>query len=379
VCFTMAISEKEQKYQNWIDRHFNWLCDSSSNINEVRIYAGDGILDDHSDDEIRFCAGGEKEKFSLLYKKVKEAGFSKIDVIIRAFVDSQQQVIANEFRYIKELINTVPVPESEVDEDNAHLDFLSNETPLIVTVKSGVKKYGNEADAYKNISNPRGFALIIHNENYPDPGMKRAGATNDLHYMLNLFKQLKYNVMVKRDVMSHYLEPTLNEFKSQFSKTEVDSCVVICMGHGESNGFILVDGQTINIWTDLIYRFDNTSCPQLINKPKIFIFQACQNFSNVQQRSSMDSNSFRPQPIMSDALVCFSTIPGNVSYRDSYLGSWYIYCLTETFMNHAHNTNIEELLRMTNNRMTQINDGQDNRQVSAWLAIAFNKKFYFNV
>lgn len=49
---------------------------------------------------------------------------------------------------------------------------------------------------------------------------------------------------------------------------------------------------------------------------------------------------------LSDVLVAYSTLPGHVAHRDRLTGSWYIQTLCEVFMNHAHNTELIDLLRM---------------------------------
>jgi caspase-like apoptosis-related cysteine protease len=49
---------------------------------------------------------------------------------------------------------------------------------------------------------------------------------------------------------------------------------------------------------------------------------------------------------MSDILIGYSTLPGFVSNRDKYLGTWYIQAICEVFMEHACDTDIEDMLKM---------------------------------
>lgn len=47
-----------------------------------------------------------------------------------------------------------------------------------------------------------------------------------------------------------------------------------------------------------------------------------------------------------DMLIVYSTIPGFVSYRDEYNGTWFIQILCEVFMNYAHKVHVRELFDM---------------------------------
>lgn len=49
---------------------------------------------------------------------------------------------------------------------------------------------------------------------------------------------------------------------------------------------------------------------------------------------------------MSDMLIGYSTLPGFMSNRDIYLGTWYIQAICEVFMEHACDTDIEDMLKM---------------------------------
>jgi caspase-like apoptosis-related cysteine protease len=49
---------------------------------------------------------------------------------------------------------------------------------------------------------------------------------------------------------------------------------------------------------------------------------------------------------MSDVLIGHSTLPGFSSNRDIYLGTWYIQAICEVFMEHACDTDIEDMLKM---------------------------------
>jgi len=49
---------------------------------------------------------------------------------------------------------------------------------------------------------------------------------------------------------------------------------------------------------------------------------------------------------MSDILIGYPTLPGFASHRDVYLGTWYVSAICEVFMEHACDTDIEDMLKM---------------------------------
>jgi caspase-like apoptosis-related cysteine protease len=49
---------------------------------------------------------------------------------------------------------------------------------------------------------------------------------------------------------------------------------------------------------------------------------------------------------MSDILIGYSTLPGFASHRDVHLGTWYINAVCEVFMEHACDTDVEDMLKM---------------------------------
>jgi hypothetical protein len=49
---------------------------------------------------------------------------------------------------------------------------------------------------------------------------------------------------------------------------------------------------------------------------------------------------------MSDILIGYSTLPGFSSNRDVFLGTWYIQAICEIFMEHACDTDVEDMLKM---------------------------------
>jgi hypothetical protein len=128
---------------------------------------------------------------------------------------------------------------------------------------------------------PDVFCLIINNMNFDGyPQLKREGSDMDVMS----FTQLKYNVLVETDLSAKEIIDVINRAKVQ---SEGDSFILVSsfilnhnseyalMSHGNKNGRLY--GRDINYITEKQVRklINNVNCPQLRNKAKIIIWQAC--------------------------------------------------------------------------------------------------------
>ena len=82
----------------------------------------------------------------------------------------------------------------------------------------------------------------------------------------------------------------VQERKNQ--KSEANAFVLCILSHGAKGVIVGTDGEHISIDT-ITAIFDGESCPQLSNKPKIFVFQACQGGEYLFAPSSTSSERVR--------------------------------------------------------------------------------------
>ncbi|XP_019308594.1 caspase-2 isoform X3 [Panthera pardus] len=130
--------------------------------------------------------------------------------------------------------------------------------------------------AYRLQSRPRGLALVLSNVHFT--GEKdlefRSGGDVDHSTLVTLFKLLGYKVHVLLDQTAQEMQEKLQNFAQLPAHRVTDSCIVALLSHGVEGGIYGVDGKLLQL-QEVFRLFDNASCPNLQNKPKMFFIQAC--------------------------------------------------------------------------------------------------------
>ncbi|XP_063600814.1 uncharacterized protein LOC134776970 [Penaeus indicus] len=249
--------------------------------------------------------------------------------------------------------------------------------PLTVNV-TPCTDFQGPPKAYKNESNPRGAFFLANYMKFSNPEIKlRLGSDVDSIHILELFNQMGYSAI--KMILDATKEQTLTALQ-QFSKdkihSNVDSLVVVFMSHGVSDMMCTSDEEFIQD-EEVIEFFDNINCPALIGKPKLFIFLHCRG---PQEHIAFTKASTDHQPSVqvkytrrkiSDVYVCYSTIPGFVSYRYEHHGSPYIDTLCRVFMEEAHHTELDSLMKQVERKLPEA-QGTEIRK------LMFKRDFYFN-
>ncbi|XP_030874691.1 caspase-2 isoform X2 [Leptonychotes weddellii] len=70
------------------------------------------------------------------------------------------------------------------------------------------------------------------------------------------------------------MQEKLQNFAQLPAHRVTDSCIVALLSHGVEGGIYGVDGRLLQL-QEVFRLFDNASCPNLQNKPKMFFIQAC--------------------------------------------------------------------------------------------------------
>jgi len=265
--------------------------------------------------------------------------------------------------------------------------------PLKVVVKKATARMdvctSKGVQVYPNRSSPKGYFFMINNVQFVNDIMDtRIGAEVDERNLEELFKQFGYIVEKHRDEGLEDMMRKIREFAQRSEHSRYDSCVVAIMSHGiarrskQNSTIISADGHLLEIdW--VLQQFNNENSRSLAAKPKIFFFQTCRGDAQdfgvkyVADRNETDSFSSVVLRSMSDILIGYSTLPGFVSNRDVYLGTWYIQAICEVFMEHACDTDVEDMLKMVDQKLATLKTEEGLRQTSSYENRGF-RKLYFN-
>ena len=80
-----------------------------------------------------------------------------------------------------------------------------------------------------------------------------------------------------------------------------------------------------------------------------------------------------------DILIAYSTLPGYVANRDCAKGTWFVQSLCKIFMEHAHNTNLRDMLDLVALDLKQNFTSETGAKQSFNYDVRhFYKKLYFN-
>ncbi|XP_013421206.1 uncharacterized protein LOC106181382 [Lingula anatina] len=313
------------------------------------------------------------------------------------------------------------VPEIQEDENSEASPHV--ETPPYVYPRLGLQVTGNRRtrtcsetstassteSAYSITSEGqyRGITLIINNCRYfPATKMhNRYGTMKDEKHIEDVFSKLKYKVIKFRDYTCSDLKHRLRQLGSKM-EAHYDSFVCFVLSHGEDGYFYTVDGERIFL-ADLISYFYSKNCPQLENKPRLFVSQMCLGGAELNDGGSADNTgkeavskrtkcrsaimkdaegekdckkslSTVPAAQEADFLLAFATLPGCAAKRYAATGSPFIKTFlgcVKKYYNRKGRTRkcVTDILKLTGKRLKK----KENQVHCSFLSI--NKAFYLTI
>ncbi|XP_030015541.1 caspase-8-like isoform X2 [Sphaeramia orbicularis] len=254
------------------------------------------------------------------------------------------------------------------------LDFLSiSETqPSSVLVGETVCTDAEISNTRKSLSdldeeyyilshNPRGWCVVINNENFTGPALKtRKGTQEDTKALREVFTRLGFKVVIENDLTAQQIRDKVIKLGRE-NFLDHDALVVCVLSHGEKDLVYGTDECPVNL-KDLKKPFTSDSAPTLAGKPKLFFIQACQG--NGYQRGALpcpprprqeeeepqrsleeDAGPVHGETVPSDCdfLVGMATVPECKSFRNTATGSIYIQELCRQLMISAGSPELEDI------------------------------------
>ncbi|XP_071053905.1 caspase Dronc-like isoform X2 [Onthophagus taurus] len=270
----------------------------------------------------------------------------------------------------------------DINNDKESGNFLPYQAQLENVLNIKVKKTGlyyglnTKVPTYNTQSpNNRGMLLLINNINFKMGGKAENEDNVDHENIKELFTQLGFIVVEAINKTKSEMEEIVVSLTTNRDLEKYDMCATIVMSHGETK-----DGQTMietidgeNLSTKwIVEQFYEDKCEGMIDKPKIFIFRCCRkSFTD-----GIHSDAYLFKRKIKDILICYCTIADCSSCRVITSSSWYINDLCQVFMENAHDTDIESLLKMVDQKLSVRNDG-NYWETSCFRSIGF-KVCYLN-
>ncbi|XP_052235568.1 caspase-8-like [Dreissena polymorpha] len=251
-----------------------------------------------------------------------------------------------------------------------------------------VKNPSGELDAYKMDSNPRGWCVIINNQDfYTDPSDRdaqamppRMGTLKDAENLTYTFKKLGFVVQRYDNLTADEMMRTLVDASHNVDHSKFDCFVCCILTHGVLNHLYGANSRLISL-KELTSCFQTNRCPTLAGKPKLFFLQACQGRDKMEAGEVPERDAPEPfndvevdtlpremLPNEADFLLGYATVPGYVSFRSRNQGSWYIRKLCEYLGKYANKHHLLDILTEVNREVAKADanlDGGRYKQVPA--------------
>ena len=224
-----------------------------------------------------------------------------------------------------------------------------------------------------------GYVLVINNYLFPQrTDVERTGSNDDVIGLANLFDDFNFRTRVHDNLTkSDMLKLLMETAEKDFSKYDCFVCVIL--SHGSKEGIYGTDDEVINL-DAITSLFRRDECPSLEGKPKIFLIQACRGNQRDQVPIESDSDPIvfsKPSlPADADFLICFASAPGHQSYRQPYLGSWFISTVSAVFKKYADREHIMDMMLRVNNQVASYFSRDGLKQMPCQVCMLTKKVFF---
>ncbi|XP_052059089.1 caspase-3-like [Mytilus californianus] len=253
---------------------------------------------------------------------------------------------------------------------------LIEETPTKLPATNGTERKRNEGIIYESHLNQEsytiksGIAVVINNTEF-DARLclsDRSGSDVDASSLFQRFMELGFESDLMNDASKDDLVEKLQEImkdKKQLSKT--DCLIVALLTHGNEDSVYMTD--TCVKMKAVMNYFNAENCPELILKPKIFIFQ-CSRRSDSRRgediivEDTLKSKASIPNdadtvriPNESDFLEVYSTSIGDRSFHNTESSSPFLRHLIEELHNIKVDDDIYRVLTKVNSKVMTFEPG----------------------
>ncbi|XP_074047759.1 caspase-10-like [Macrotis lagotis] len=259
------------------------------------------------------------------------------------------------------------------------------------TTEASAEKNMKVEGQYRMDGKYRGHCLVFNNFEFQnmDP---REGSCKDANELKSVFEWLGFTVTIHSNTTKEEMEEILHLCRINPEHQESDCFVCCVLTHGESGSVFSTDEKSTSI-CELTSYFMAHQCPGLINKPKLFFFQACQGMA-VQEGVHLEADARnikisppapktippRCIPKEADYLLGMATVDGCCAIRHRMKGSWYIQALCHHLKHMVpRQEDILSILTAVNEDVSQQSDLKGKLKQMPQPAFTLRKKVIFPV
>ena len=211
--------------------------------------------------------------------------------------------------------------------------------------QNGEDEDESQDDDFYRMDHRRGGRAVIFNHKLfkNEPNKTRHGTENDVESLERALASYGYKVEVYNNLRRQEINEELHKL-SKADFTHFHSLLVVVLTHGRPN--VLSASDCVYPESDLWTPFTVNQGPTLVNKPKIFIIQACRGAKvdqgaggstgggmgrpatpDLDDISGTEMIQINAPPAMADLLILNASFPGFPSFRNPSSGSTYIQAL----------------------------------------------------
>lgn len=201
------------------------------------------------------------------------------------------------------------------------------------------------------------------------------------HLLLTLFKQLDFKIYAYCDITFNTFTQLLEKLLKSRQIKNIECFFLVIRTRGVIvNGVqrMIFNDRTIVTIKDIQKYFNHNRCPELIRRPKIFIFPYNETPRTTETEGAGQGDCVITVPQLSDVINCYVTNKGYMDHRDDDNFPCYIQNFVDVIAEKAYKTHFENMLKEIHNKVQIMSTARGRVQVSKFDNICFNKTLYLN-
>ncbi|XP_042213828.1 caspase-1-like isoform X2 [Homarus americanus] len=218
----------------------------------------------------------------------------------------------------------------------------------------------SEAMRYSITHRRRGHCIIFNHRVFDRvTGLgERNGTDRDRDQVQQQFIGMGFEVKVFNNLTVAEIKTEVQDLAFGTDHADSDMVAVVFMSHGEQD---ILWGRDAHFKADFLFEsFHGDQCKTLAGKPKLFFIQACRGdgldagVTLVRSRPSDETDSgylAYKIPNTADYLICWSTVPGHFSWRNTTNGSWFIQSLVHVLNRDSGHDDLLSMMTSVNRHM----------------------------